>query len=144
MIEKEILTDKNIAVIGVSKNPRKFGRIIFAELEKKDFKVFGINKNFIDGEKPNLYSDLAKITEKINSVIFVTKPDVTLIELKKCFSKGIKKYWFQQGSESKEVIDFCKKNNLTYVAGKCVFMYLEPVKGIHKLHLFINKLFKKY
>ncbi len=47
------LQSKSIAIAGVSRNPKKFGRIIYDELKKKGYNVIPINPTAedIDGQK---------------------------------------------------------------------------------------------
>jgi predicted CoA-binding protein len=39
---------------------------------------------------------------------------------------NIRNVWFQPGSESEEAVDFCKKNNINYVAKACIMIDVSP------------------
>ncbi len=41
----KFLRCKNLAVVGVSRKSGKFGNVIYKELKKKGFNVFGVNPN---------------------------------------------------------------------------------------------------
>jgi predicted CoA-binding protein len=58
-------------------------------------------------------------------------------------SRGIKKVWIQQGSETAEVLKTARQAGITVISGKCILMYADP-SGVHKFHRRINKLFGKY
>jgi len=135
---------ESIAIIGVSRDKKKFGYIIYKELLNRNKHVYPVNPliNEIDGFPcvPEIKS-LKQIPELVVSVV---KPHVTLQIIKENHQKGIKYFWLQPGSQSKEVIEFCDTNNISYITGKCVLMYLEPVKGIHTVHRFFSRLFGKY
>lgn len=141
---ENFLSSKNFAVVGVSRNKRKFGNVIYSELKKRGMNAIPINPNVdsIDNEK--CYKNLSEYKGNIDSVITVVPPKVTRDILNDCKTLRIKKIWLQQGSESKEVIQFCDANDFTYVSNKCLLMYLEPVKSFHSIHRFFVKLLKKY
>jgi len=56
---------------------------------------------------------------------------------------NIKHIWIQRGAESKEVYETAKILSLDIITKRCILMYTEPVKGIHKLHRTLSKLFGK-
>jgi len=76
---ESFLSPKKLAIIGVSRNPKKFGRQVYDTLKEKGFTVYGVNPN-----AENLIHNL------------------------------------------------------------CILMYASPVKGPHKFHRFLNKVFGKY
>jgi len=140
----EILNSSSIAVVGVSRKKLKFGYSVFKELINRNKNVFPVNSttDSIDG-----FACLRDIRESRiipELVILVIKPYAALRVIKENYERGVKYFWLQPGAESQEIIDFCKENNVNCITGKCVFMYLEPVKGIHSFHRFFAKLFKKY
>ena len=142
--EIEFISGKKIAVAGVSRDKKKFGYIVYKELFSRDDSVFPINPlvNEVDGLP--VYKNLQDCPSKPDVVVIVVKPDETIKILNEGNQVGIKNYWLQPGSESDECIQFCEKNNLNYIKGKCLLMYLEPVKGFHKVHRFFAKLFGSY
>lgn len=136
--------NKNIAVVGVSRNKHKFGYIIFKELNKRNLNPIPVNSNIDEIDRVKCHRSVKDCPEKIDTVITVVPPESTLSIVKESLEKGIKNIWFQQGSESKDAIEYCRQNELNFVAGKCALMYLEPVRSIHKFHRFFAKLFGKY
>lgn len=136
--------NKNIAVVGVSRNKHKFGYMIFNELNKRNFNPIPINSNIDEIDGVTCHRSVTDYPEKIDTVITVVPPISALNVAKESKLKGINNIWFQQGSESKDAIEFCRQNELNFVAGKCALMYLEPVRSIHKFHRFFARLFGKY
>lgn len=61
---ENFLSQKNIAVIGVSRNTKKFGNTIYRSLKKKGYNVFPINPNAEKIEGDNCYPDLLSLTQK--------------------------------------------------------------------------------
>jgi hypothetical protein len=44
-------------------------------------------------------------------------------------------------SEAKNTIKIAEEYQKEIIHRKCIFMFAEPVKGVHKFHRFIMKLF---
>ena len=121
---------KNFAIFKVNQDPKSLGYRIFENL-KKDFKVFPIGEETeILGEK--CYSDLSEINKKIEAVIITTSPKKTLGACRECSKNKILKIWIEAGSESKEALDFCKKENINII-------YLHSI-----LKEIVNPSFKRY
>ena len=133
-----------IAVLGVSRNSKKFGNFLFDELKKKGKKVFPVNPDLIEYDGVKCFQSVEDLPEETNSVVFVTKPEITNTLLLKVFQKGIRNIWLQQGSHNNESIAICSALNVNVIHGQCLMMYLEPVKSFHKFHQFLWKLFGKY
>ena len=110
------------AVVGVSRNPSKFGHIIYQDLKSKGYKVYPINPNatMINGD--NSYGSISEVPIKPDVVDMVVPPKVALVVVRECYELGIKKVWLQPGSESDEVIDFCYEHDIEVIYGMCVMV----------------------
>ena len=120
---KDFLNKKNVfAVIGVSKDPKKYGNKVYLELKKKGYQVYPINPNIkkINGEK--CYSDIKKLPSKPDVVETIVKPTITEKIVKTCKKLGIDKVWMQPGSESEKAIEYCKKNNIKVLHNICIMV----------------------
>lgn len=109
---------KNIALVGASANPDKYGYKIFTDLLKNGYQVIGVNPKapIINGQQT--VATLADIDEKIDQVIIVTPPKITVEVIKQANDLGIKNIWLQPGAESEEAVKLTEKlgMNLTYNA----------------------------
>lgn len=111
-----------IAIVGASNNPDKYGHKVLADLQSAGWHLIPINPKaeIILGLKT--YPSILQVTEKIDAVVFVTKPEVTeqvLLEVKQL---GIKDVWFQPGAASGAVIAFCKSNDINYINDACIMV----------------------
>ncbi len=122
LIEK-FLDSKNVfAVIGVSRDPEKYGYKVYKDLKKAGYTVYPINPKAesIDGDK--CYNSLRELPERPDVVDIVVPPKITERIIKECKELGIKRVWMQPGSESEEAISFCKENNIEVVHSVCVMV----------------------
>jgi predicted CoA-binding protein len=140
---ENITSLKKLGIAGVSRNSRKFGNTIYREMKKKGYDVYPINPHADEIEGDACYRDVASLPE-VEGIIVNTPKDQSLKVLSDAKEKGIKNVWLQQGAHSEEAVKFCKENGMNYVAGECIFMFMEPVEGGHKFHRWIWKLIGKY
>lgn len=140
----EFLNFDKVALVGVSRNSRKFGNYILNELIKKGKKVFPVNPflNKINGIK--CYNSVDELPLELKHIIIVTKPQITNQLVPQIIKKGIQNIWFQQGSSDKLTQEMCKNKNINFVVNQCIIMYLEPVNSFHKIHRIISKILNKY
>jgi uncharacterized protein len=138
---ENFFAQKSFAIVGVSRNERKFGNAIFKELKKKGYNVFPVNPNMneINGEK--CYPELKSIPQKPDGIIISVKKEETEKVIKEAVNLNIKNIWMQQGSESANAIKFCTDNNVNVVSKECVMMFAQPVDSIHKFHRFFKNIF---
>lgn len=139
----EIIGSKVVAIAGVSRNPKKFGNIVYKTLMEKGFTVYPINPNIenIDGEKT--YPSVSELPDKVKNLVVLLKPADVLPLVDQAIQKGIDKIWLQQGSTNKEAIEKAKEANVEMVTNKCILMYANP-NGFHKFHARINQFFGNY
>ncbi len=117
------LDKKNIfAVVGVSRNPQKYGYRVYKDLKQAGYTVYPINPNvdMVDGDR--CYNSLKVLPKRPDVVDIVVPPNVTEEIVRECKELGIKKVWMQPGSESKKAIDFCKKNHIEIIHNVCVMV----------------------
>jgi uncharacterized protein len=131
------LSQKNIAVVGVSRNPKKFGNVIYRELKKKGYNLFPINPNAEKIEGDNCYPDLLSLSEKIDAVVINVPPNQTEKVVEEVNRAQIKRVWMQQGSQSKKAEDYCLENGIDFVSSECILMFAEPAGFIHRAHRWV-------
>jgi len=141
---QEFLKPKEMAVCGVSRNKKKFGRVVYDTLKERGFKLYAINPNMneIDGEP--CYADVSQLPVNVNHLLVATPVSQTEDVVAKVISKGINNIWIQQMAESKAAVDLAEKNGINLIKKECILKFAEPVTGVHKFHRFINKLFGTY
>ena len=139
----DFLASKNLALIGMSRDPKKFGNYIYKTLESKGYNVFPIHRetDSIEGEK--CYPSFADLPVKVDGAVFCIKPEDTDKMLKEAESAGINKFWFQQGSTSPKTLLYCKEKGLNFVNGECIVMFTEGDKMPHVIHKWVWKIIGK-
>ncbi len=137
----DFISQKTLAIVGISRAPHSFGSNATKELRKKGYKLFLVNPNADNLEGEICYPRVGAIPEKVGGALFLTPPEVTAMAAKEAVEAGVLHLWIQQGAESKEALAFCNDNKLHAVSGHCILMFAEPVTSFHKFHRFFRNLF---
>ena len=137
------LTDKEIAVAGVSRDPKKFGNILFWTLKNKGYKVYPVNPNTDDIEGNICYRKLKDLPVEVKNLLVTTSKNDTENIIREAIDKGFRNIWIQNGCETDKAIKLAKDNHINLVSGVCILMYADP-KGFHKFHQVLAKWFGKY
>ncbi len=139
----EFVSLKNLAIVGVSRNQKKFGNSLYRSLKQKGYNVFPVNNSVdqIDGEK--CYPDLKSLPSEAEGVVIVVPPETAKNVVQEAVQLGIKNIWMQQGSESKEAIAFCEEKKINVVGGECLLMFIPQTEFFHRFHKGINRIFGK-
>ncbi len=138
---EQFLDDKTFAIAGVSRNPSKFGHMVYRDLKKWGYRVFPINPNAeaIDGDR--CYKSLSDLPAGIDHLLILTPRKETDQVLKEAIKKGITRIWVQQMSETKDTLRLAEEYNIDIIHKRCIYMFAEPVAGIHKFHKTLMKIF---
>jgi uncharacterized protein len=138
---KDFIEGKSFAVVGVSRNDKKFGSAIYTELKDRGFTVYPVNPNMTEFNGSPCFSNVGAINEKVDGVIVCVPPAKGEQAVKDTAAAGIKQIWLQQGADSPALVKQAKELKLNTVSGKCILMYMEPVKSFHAFHRFFARLF---
>jgi predicted CoA-binding protein len=130
-----------LAVAGVSRNPKKFGYGVFKELLNKGYKVIPVNPKADEIEGVKCYHSISEIPGEMKSLLIVTPREQTDGILREAINKGFSNIWVQQMSETEDTIKIAEEYQVDIIHRKCIYMFAEPVAGIHKFHRTIVKIF---
>lgn len=133
----DFLGQRTLAVVGASRDPKKFGNVVFREMQSKGYEVYPVN---CSGESINgveSYQDLRALPTPVDGVILVIPPTESAQVVREAADLGIRRVWMQQGAESEEAIQFCETEGVSAVHGECIMMFAEPVKSVHRFHRWI-------
>jgi predicted CoA-binding protein len=133
----DFLSQKKFAIIGVSRNSRKFGNAILKDMRKKGYHLIPVHPEAdkLEGEK--CYKSLSDIPFPVDGAILNIKPDETEKVVEDINSAGIKRVWMQQGSGSKKAIEYCINYGISVISGECIFMFAQPMEFFHRAHRWV-------
>lgn len=138
---KEFLSQKKIAVVGVSDKRDTGCNLTYKKLKSAGYQVFAVNPHITRFEGDSCYPDLRSLPEKPDAVFILTNPVVTGQIVQECVDLGIKYVWMHcmlgtkpglgQGmtSVSAEAVALCRANGIKVIPGSCPNQFLKPDVG---------------
>jgi len=137
---EDFVAQRALALVGISRDPRKFGNVVFKELKSRGYRVYPLHRvaQFIQDER--CYPNLQSLPEPVGGMIIVVPPKETEAVVREASLAGIRRIWMQQGAESEEAIRFCRENGLDVIYGRCILMHAPRVTSFHRLHRFFSRI----
>ena len=127
---KDILSKhKTIAMIGVSKDPKKPSTIVMKYMQKYGYKVIPVNPR-AKGEKilgEKVFEKITDIKEPVG-IVDVFRPSKEAYAIAEDTVKiGAKVLWLQLGIRDEEAKKLMHKNNIDYIENKCTKMEYQKI-----------------
>ncbi|NOU47854.1 MAG: CoA-binding protein [Bacteroidales bacterium] len=135
------LANKTMAIVGASRNEKKFGTQLFIHLQKLGFELFPVHHEAAEIQGVPCVKSIGELPATVKSICLVTHKQATDAFIGEALDHGINQIWVQQFSETemtKSIIKNTPQANI--ITGWCLFMYTNPA-GIHNFHRKLNKLF---
>ena len=122
---KEILSKfKSIAMVGVSKDPKKTSTIVMKYMQDYGFKVYPVNPS-AKGEKilgEEVYAKVTDINKNVD-IVDVFRPSSEAYGIAEDAVKiGAKVLWLQLGIRDQKAKKLVEENKMEYVENKCTKM----------------------
>ncbi len=140
----EFLSQKRLAVVGVSRYTKDFTRVLFRELLSRGYDVIPVNPavNKVEGRK--CYPDLRSIQPSVSAVLLMTTPEVTQHIVQDCLRVDVAHIWMYRatgrGAVDDPSVELCRAHGINVIAGECPFMFLPGTGFMHRVHGFVRKI----
>lgn len=126
----QFLTNRRIAVTGVSRNPTNHGgNVVYQRLRERGYEVFAVNPNADTVEGDPCYMDLKSIPGGVDAVVIATRPTIAGQTMRECVELGIGRVWmhrsFGAGSVADDATTYGRQHGVTVIDGGCPLMF-EP------------------
>ena len=142
---RDFLSLRRIALVGASRNPKDFSRMLFREMCDRGYDMVAVNPAAEDAiENRPCFARVQEIEPPVEGALVLTAPHETERVVRDCAEAGIHQVWLHrgggEGSVSREAVDFCHKQDIHVIEGHCPFMFLPHTSFVHRVHGFIMKL----
>lgn len=139
----EFISSEPIAMVGVSRNPKKFGFTAFRELKEKGMNIIPVNPKAEEIHGVKVFPDIKSLPSEVKGLLLMTQKSATAGLVREAKEKGIRNIWIQQMSESQEAIGELEGSGINYITGQCILMFYKP-HSVHKFHGSIRKFFGRW
>ena len=122
---KNILSKyKSIAMVGVSKDPKKTSTVVMKYMQDYGFKVYPVNPG-AKGEKilgEEVYASILEINKNVD-IVDVFRPSSEAYKIAEDTVKiGAKVLWLQLGIRDENAKKLVEENKIEYIENKCTKM----------------------
>ena len=136
----DFLQCRRLAVVGVSRSPRKYGNYAYRELKARGLDVMAVHPELASVQGDPCFKSLATLPRPAEGVVICVQPEKVPEILRQAAAAGIRRAWLQQGAESDAAAKQAAGLGLHLVQGECILMHVPPVRGFHRLHRWIWRL----
>lgn len=141
----EFLALPRIALVGLSREPRHFSRMVFNELRRRGKDVVPVNPLATAVDGVACFPDVRSILPAVQGALIMTPPRASAGAVLDCAEAGVGFVWLYrsvgEGSASVDAIETCQELGVRAINGECPFMFLPDAGLIHLLHRGIRGVF---
>lgn len=145
---RDFLNQRRIALVGVSRDPKDFSRMLFRAMCDRGYDMVPVNPSVGELENRLCFARVQEIDPPVEGALVMTPSRDTARVVHDCAEAGIHRVWMHrsggQGSVSQDAVDFCHQHGIHLVEGHCPFMFLPQTPFFHRVHGFILKLTGAY
>src|SRR5450759_34573 len=93
----QFLSNKRVAVTGVSRNPSGHGsNVVYERLRERGYEVYAVNPNADEVEGDPCYRNLKSIPGGVDAVVIATRPETAETTMRECADLGIMHVWMHR------------------------------------------------
>ncbi len=145
---QDFLAQRRIAMVGVSRNPKDFSRMLFRDLAARGYDMIPVNPVASEMENRPCLSSVRDIHPAPDAALLMTSSSGTAQVVRECAEAGIHRIWMYraggQGAVNKQAVQFCHEKGMHLVEGHCPYMFLPRTPFFHRIHGLIMKLVGTY
>lgn len=113
---------KVVAVVGMSKDPRKPGYYVPRFLKRHGYKIIPVNPTVDEIMRLKSYPSLLDVPEDVEIVEVFRRPEHTPQVAEEAVKKGAKVLWLQEGIYHPEAVEIARRGGLKVVWNRCMML----------------------
>lgn len=139
---QDFLAQKRVAMVGVSRNPHEFSRMLFREFAQRGYDVVPVHPGLEEVEGRHCFERAQKIQPPAEAALLLTAPATTEQVVEDCAAAGITRIWMYRACT--KAIQYCQSRGIELIAGECPLMFFPNARGIHRFHGLLKKITRTY
>jgi predicted CoA-binding protein len=144
----DFLALKRIAVVGVSRDPKGFGTVLWQEFRQRRYDAIPVNPVAKEIDGRTCFARVQDIQPGVEGVLIMTSSKYTEQIVRDCADAGVKHVWMYKGvaagAVNKAAVAFCEANGIDVVEGLCPYMFFQGAPFFHTPHRWVKKLTGSY
>jgi predicted CoA-binding protein len=139
----EFLAQPRLAVVGVSRDPRDFSRLLLAELLRRGYDAVPVNPLLPEVDGRRCYGRVSDVVPAPENALILTPPSAAEDVVRDCARAGVRRLWLHRGAGRGAVtpaaLALCREHGIAVVPGACAFMHLPGTGLVHRVHGFVAR-----
>jgi len=145
---QNFLSQKRVAIVGVSREPKDFSLALFREFRKRGYDTVPVNPQAEEIDQQPCFARLQAVEPPVDGALLMTSPAVTDAVVRDCAEAGVKRVWMFRaggaGAVSPEAVQYCEERGIAVIPGECPFMFFPGASWFHRLHGVVRKITGAY
>ncbi|MFZ5814482.1 MAG: CoA-binding protein [Bacillota bacterium] len=134
---REFLSQRRIAVVGVSRDPRQLANLLFRALREQGCEAIPVNPRAAELEGAPAYPSVQQIPGPVDGAIVMLPPAARRAAVLDLIGAGVPRIWFQSPTGpgvDADLAALAAESGARVLNGGCPFMFLEGAGWFHRLH----------
>jgi predicted CoA-binding protein len=135
---RAFLASKRIAVLGVSREPKDFSRLVYRELLKRGLDAVPVNPALEEAEGRRAVPHVRDLAPAADAALLLIPASRAEEVVRECVAAGVRSIWFHRGggagAASEAALALCRSSDVEVVQGLCPFMAWPDAALPHRLH----------
>ncbi|HTS71109.1 MAG TPA: CoA-binding protein [Terriglobia bacterium] len=145
----KFLECKRLALVGVSRKPQHFSRMLMREFIAQGYDPIPVNPQATEMEGRKCCASLADVSPPVEAALLMTgSSESSDRAVRDCHAAGVQRIWIYKevhdGQAHEKAIDTCRVRGTAIIEGYCPMMFLPKPGMVHRLHRFIMKISGSY
>jgi predicted CoA-binding protein len=135
---QEFLASRRIALVGFSRTPKDFSRMLDAQFRARGYEVVPVHPEGGERDGRFCFPRVSAIEPAVDAALVIVPSSLAEAVVRDCLDAGVRRIWFHRGagkgSASPEALALCMSRGVTPVADLCPLMALPGTSWPHRLH----------
>jgi predicted CoA-binding protein len=135
---QEFLSSRRIALVGFSRNPKDFSRMLDAQLREQGYEVVPVHPEAAELDGRRAFPRVGAVEPPVDAALLLVPPSQAEAVVRDCLDAGVHRVWLHRGggpgSASPEAISLCRSRGVEPVVDLCPMMALPGASWPHRLH----------
>lgn len=135
---QEFLASRRIALVGLSRNPKDFSRMLDGQLRERGYEIVPVHPEGGERDGRTCFPRVSAIEPAVDAALVIVPPSSAEAVVRDCLDAGVRRIWFHRGagngSASPEALALCSSRGVTPVVDRCPMMALPGTSWPHRLH----------
>ena len=135
---QQFLSSRRIALVGFSRNPKDFSRVLDAQLRQRGYEVVPVHPELAEVDGRRAFTRVGAIDPAVDAALVMVPPSLAESVVRDCLDAGVRRIWLHRGagkgSATPEALDLCRSRDVIPIRDLCPMMALPGASWPHRLH----------